>query len=185
MSMDCTLRRNAGLAACFALICGLLPIPEAHAQQAALQGIFVNDGGSIDIIKSAIEAGTASLNFVSRSGTRSRLTKTNLPYQKIEIFRSADQVSIKFDRGKPITTPTDGRSIKWTREDGQELDVEGNWRAVELVQVLKSRDEERVNTFSLSPDGNRMQLDVVLSSPQWAAPIKYTLMYRRWAVGDK
>jgi hypothetical protein len=172
--------------ACIALACGslLAPARQAHAQQAPLQGIFVNVNGSSDDIKSAIEAGVAKLNFVSRSGTRNRLIKTNPPYQKIEIFRSADQVSVKFDKGKPVATPTDGRSIKWTRDDGEVLDVIASWRDAELVQTFNARDEQRVNTFSLSSDG-KLKLQVLLISPQWATPIKYTLMYRRWAMGDK
>lgn len=185
--MHGALRRNHGLAASLVLTCGLLlaSTPEVQAQQATPQGIFVSDTGSGDDIKAAIEAATAKMGFVARSAARNRLGKTNLPYQKIEIFRGADQVTIKFDKGKPIATPTDGRSVKWTREDGEELDVTGAWRDFELVQTFTAGDGQRVNTFSLSPDGRKLKLQVLLSSPQLAAPITYTLMFRRWAMGDK
>lgn len=155
---------------------------EVAAQDTVLQGTFVYDTNaaqSADVIQKAIDTAVAKMNFITRPIARGRLKKTNPLYQRIEIAQAADQISVRFDNGKPVLMPADGRSVKWTRDDGEVFDVNASVRSTELVQTFKAEDGQRLNQFSLGPDSNALTLDVTLSSPQLPAPVKYTLKYRR------
>lgn len=151
---------------------------QSLAQEETLEGVFVNDGQTSEIIESAIETGIAKMNFITRPIARSRLKKTNPSYQRIDISRTADQISVQFDNGKPVLMPADGRSAKWTRADGEVFDVSGNWQGSQLVQTFAAGDGQRINTFSLAPDG-KLTMQVTLSSTQLPAAVKYTLTFKR------
>jgi hypothetical protein len=151
----------------------------AHAQNAALQGTYTYDASASDNVKAAIDAAVAKMNFVTRPIARGRLTKTNQPYQKLEIAFTPSQVTVITDSRAPIVTPANGSPIKWTREDGEKFDVSTTWSDGKLVETFKAEDGQRVNTFSLSPDGNVLSMHVTVTSPKLSAPLTYTLRYRR------
>src|SRR5690349_8591128 len=90
-----------------------------HADNAALQGTFVNEQQSTATIETAIEAAVAKMNFIKRPIARSRLKKTNEAHRRVEIRIGQDQISVAFDGHKPVQMPADGRMIRWTREDGE------------------------------------------------------------------
>jgi hypothetical protein len=130
-------------------------------------------------IPAAIEAAVAKMNFVKRPIARSRLKKTNPAYRKIVLSRTADHIAVKFDAGKPVQMPADGTAAKWTRDDGETFDVSGSWQDARVTQQFVAEDGKRSNVFRLSADGSKLTLDVELTSDQLAAPVRYTLAYRR------
>jgi hypothetical protein len=158
--------------------CAIVAASAATAQESPLAGTFVNDGQSNDAIGKAIETAVAQMNFIKRPIARSRLKKTNPLYQRIEISRTATEVAVRFDAGKPVVMPADGRTVKWTRDDGEQFDVTGMLREQGLVQTFVAEDGKRVNTFSIDPDG-KLVLQVTLTSPQLPTPVSYQLVYRR------
>jgi hypothetical protein len=150
----------------------------AGAQEPALQGTFVSAGTSKEVIDKAIESATAKMNFLVRAVAKSRLKSTNPLYQRIEITNDGAQITVRYDKGKPVAMPADGGAVKWTRDDGEQFDVSAHAQGAQLQQTFKAEDGQRVNEFSLAPDGT-LTLAVTITSPQLSAPLNYTLAYRR------
>lgn len=149
------------------------------AQTSGFVGTFNAARQSEPHIEQAIEKAVAEMNFVTRPIARGRLKKTNPAYQRIRIGQEGAQISIQFDERKPVQMPADGSAIRWTREDGEVFDVSATHEGGALLQRFKAEDGERINRFSLSPDGAELTLDVTITSPRLPAPVKYTLTYQR------
>ncbi|HKE96089.1 MAG TPA: hypothetical protein VKB34_17405 [Povalibacter sp.] len=150
----------------------------APAQDPGVSGVFVSADLGTDLIDKAIETAIAKMNFVTRPIARGRLKKTNPRYQRIQISREGAQIAVQFDQRKPVLMPADGRPVKWTREDGEIFDVSAHSQGSQLIQTFKAEDGQRVNQFTLHPDGS-LTLDVTVSSPQLPAPVHYVLTYTR------
>ena len=158
------------------------PVQEPVPQAPGLQGTFTLEGQARETVVKAITSGTANMNFIKRPIARSRLKKTNLPpYAWVKIEHTPQQVSIEMDGRKPIVTPADGKSIKWTREDGEVFDVNTVWDEGKLRETFVAGDGSRENLFEPSADGNAMTMQVTIRSPQLKQPIVYKLDYRRKA----
>lgn len=150
-------------------------------QNAAIQGSFVFTARGSDDIEQVIRNGTAKMNFIKRPIARSRLKKTNLPYQTIRIEETPAQVSVASDHRAPVVTPADGKTIRWRREDGELFDVNSVWEEGRLKQTFVAEDGSRENLFSLSPDGQTLTMQVTIRSGKLPAPIVYRLNYMRKA----
>lgn len=161
-----------------AVACAALLLAQSVGAQ-ALQGVYVVATQPADTIDRAIQTAVAKMNFIKRPIARSRLAKTNPLYHRIEISQGAAEIRVSFDEGNPVVMPLDGASAKWTRGDGEVFDVSASLQDSQLIQTFKAGDGQRVNRFSLGPDGNTLTLQVMLSSPQLPEPVKYTLTYRR------
>jgi len=150
----------------------------AHADNPSLQGTFLNEQQSAKTVETAIEAAVAKMNFIKRPIARSRLKKTNEAHRRVEIAIGSGEISIAFDGRKPVQMPADGKTIRWTREDGETFDVNAAWDGDRLVQTFKAEDGTRANAFSVGPDG-RLNMLVTLTSPQLEQPLVYTLTFSR------
>lgn len=168
--------QTAALAALAMIAASVAP---AAAQTPALQGTFVYVADGSDDVNKAIDQAISKMNFVVRSVARGRLRKTNVPYERLAISHSTDRVSIAADRRPAIQTPANGTPVKWTREDGEVFDVSTEWENGALEQTFGAPDGKRVNTFTLSPDGNTLTMKVTVSSPRLPKPLTYSLRYRR------
>ncbi len=157
----------------------LLASAPAHAQSTAFEGSFVYVPQASQSIDKAIEKGVARMNFITRPVARGRLKKTNQPYQKLVIAHTPTEVRITTDDRAPITTPANGTPVRWTREDGEKFDVSTEWENGRLEQTFKADDGQRVNTFAISPDGNTLTMNVVVTSPRLPSPVMYDLVFRR------
>jgi hypothetical protein len=152
----------------------------ACAQSSPFQGTFTAaSDADAPRIDQAIEKAVAPMNFVTRPIARGRLKKTNPAYRVIRIEQQPTHIAIQFDDRKPVQMPADGHAVKWTREDGEVFDVSATTQAGVLTQTFKAEDGERVNRFSLSPDGSTMTLEVTITSPRLPDPVKYSLTYNR------
>jgi hypothetical protein len=170
--------KNAMVASLTALVVTIAAtFGQAQAQDRSLLGTYINESQSNKPIDAAIEAGIAKMNFITRPIARSRLKKANSPHRRVEITRTQDEIGVSFDGNKPVRMPADGKTIKWTRDDGEVLDVAGTWTGDRLVQSFTAEDGQRINTFSVSPDGSKLTLQVELRSPRLPAPIGYVLTF--------
>ncbi len=161
---------------------GLAQEPAAAVQQApALEGTYALVS-SPDVVTTAITTGTANMNFIKRPIARSRLKKTNLPpYGTVRFAYPPNEISIEMDTRKPVVTPADGKTIKWTREDGEVFDVNSVWEGKMLRETFVAGDGSRENLYEPSADGQAMTLQVTIRSPQLKQPIVYKLEYRKKA----
>lgn len=149
----------------------------AVAQSPSLAGSYTYVEAESDAIKPAIEQAVADMNFITRPIARGRLTRTNEPYGQITIRQSGDEVTIITDDRAPIVARADGNPMKWTRDDGEVLDLTTRFEGGALEQTFVADDGERKNVFSLSPDGQTLEMAVTVTSPRLAAPLTYTLRY--------
>lgn len=156
----------------------LLAFGVGAAEPHALSGTYKYVPGQSSDVSKAIDKAVEKMNFIKRPIARGRLTKTNIPYQRVRVDLSGSEVEITFDERKPIRLPLDGQSIKWTREDGETFDVSATLDHDKLTQTYKAKDGARVNAFSLDPDGS-LHLRVEVSSPQLPEKLEYALVYRR------
>jgi len=154
------------------------PAP-TRAQAPALDGSYAFTAEGSDDINRAIDQGVASMNFVTRPIARSRLRKVNVPYRTLRISQTPAQVTTIPDSRTPVVSPSDGTTVKWRREDGEVFDVSTSWEGASLRQSFKADDGQRVNVYSLSPDGRTLTMHVTVTSPRLPKPITYALKYAR------
>ncbi len=157
----------------------LLAAAPAQAQNAPIQGTFTLIAERSDNVDQAINRATSRMNMITRPVARGRLKKTNVPYRRIAITPTSASISIATDGGAPIVTPADGKSIKWTREDGEVLDVSTAWDGNSLKQTFAAEDGQRVNLYTLSPDGDTLTMRVTVTSGRLPAPVTYQLVFTR------
>jgi len=154
---------------------------DAVGQEHSIEGIYAYDAAASADINAAIETAVAKMNFIVRPVARSRLKKTNPAYQRIAISRDAKEIVVTLDARKPIRMPSDGATIKWTREDGEKFDLHAIWKDTQLVQTYVAEDGQRVNDFSLGANPDTMTLEVTITSERLDKPMKYALAYKRIA----
>jgi len=164
----------------FALALLLAALPAAlSAQEATLKGTWRYNAQASDNVLQRINAAVQRMNFVTRPIARGRLNRTNQPYQRLVVDFNAQQVSITMDQRAAITTPANGTPIKWTREDGEVLDVSTEWENGVLEQTFKAEDGQRVNRYSISGDGSTLTMNVTVTSPRLPSPLTYKLVFNR------
>ncbi|MDQ8036166.1 MAG: hypothetical protein REI12_02005 [Pedobacter sp.] len=152
---------------------------QARAANTDLAGHYVYVPERSASVDQAVEKTVAEVNFVLRPIARSRLNKTNQPYQNITLGVSGGKASITTDKRAPIVAPVDGKPIKWKREDGEIMDLSMQWQGKGLQETIAADDGKRVNLFELSPDGNELRMLVTVSSKRLPKPLVYTLVYQR------
>jgi hypothetical protein len=179
MQQGVVVQRSAFYMCAALLILGLSTA--ARAADLSWVGIFVIDEQHDAGVQKAIEAAVADMNFITRPVARSRLKKTNSLAQRISITRQAETITVRFDERKPAVMPTDGSVIKWTSEDGEQYDVFARAEDARLVQTFKAEDGQRVNSFSTEEDGQRLTLEVQVTSPRLPKPLTYSVRYKRAA----
>ncbi|HEX6590143.1 MAG TPA: hypothetical protein VF039_14150, partial [Longimicrobiales bacterium] len=141
-------------------------------------GSWTYASGQGDVIEAAIERGIDDMNFVTKPIARRRLRATNDAYTTVEV-RIVDGTVTTVLEGRAIESPADGRAIRWTREDGEVLQVATSIRNGTLVQTFTAEDGSRENVYSVSPDGRRLTLQATIRSGRLPQPIVYRLQYER------
>lgn len=162
--------------------CGVLLVmvsTQALADNPKMAGHYVYVPERSAKVAEAVEKAVQDVNFVIRPMARSRLNKTNQPYQNITLATAPDKLSITTDKRAPIVTPADGKPVKWKREDGEMLAVSMKWQGEALQETFAADDGKRVNLYDLSPDGRELKMHVTVSSKRLPKPLAYTLVYRR------
>ncbi|HWS72679.1 MAG TPA: hypothetical protein VN605_11220 [Thermoanaerobaculia bacterium] len=162
-----------------ALLLLTLIAPVTFAADEPLAGHYRLDAKASDNVGAAIESQTASMNFITRPIARGRLKKTNPAYETIGIAFPTNNISVALDQRKPIVFPASGTAVKWTREDGEKFDLSGHVTNGVLTQTFVAEDGRRTNTYTLSPDGKMMTLNVKVESPRLPKPVTYKLVYHR------
>jgi hypothetical protein len=150
----------------------------AGAQDARLQGVFVNPTQSELPIKTAIDGAAKEFNFLLRPIARSRLNRTNPNITRVAITRIGDDITIQVGKSKPATARPNGTPVKWSR-DNEEFDLALAWEGMTLMQSFSAPDGKRCDRYTLSPDGNSLALEVTITSEDLKKPMKYSLVFKR------
>jgi hypothetical protein len=128
-----------------------------------------------------IEAYIANANFVVRSFARGQFKVRHPAYKQVQITHTATEVVVTFETGNPMHLPIDGKTAQWKREDGEMLDMKGQWQNNQLIQIITHDAWKRTNDFHLDADGNTLTLNVDFFQQGGVAdkPMLYRLVYRR------
>jgi hypothetical protein len=129
-------------------------------------------------VEDGIEAAVKGMWPIFRGEARDRLEEKNLPpSQQIVISYTLADVTIKMEAGT-IKTPIDGVFV---RRDilGENIMVSTKWIDKNLERIFKAADGQRVDTYSLSGDGQTLTMHVTVTSPRLSRPCEYELTYKR------
>lgn len=151
----------------------------ARADNAQLAGSYSYVPERSDSVDQAIASTVADMNFLIRPIAKSRLGKTNKPYQRLVVTQSGGNISVVRDNHAAIVTPSDGKAVPWKREDGEVMEVSTVWHGNELAQTFVAEDGKRINHYTLSADGQQLNMKVSVTSSKLKKPLVYTLVYKR------
>lgn len=165
------------------VLTGMIAAPVAAQTDIALRGSYVRDEAASDPVQKIVDSGMSKLGRLYRvwpiSGqARRRLEVTNLPHNWLQIAIQGDQLTIESDR-YTLTTPRNGELKRWERVKGDFVDVSTQLQGTRLEQRFVANDGQRVNVYTLSPDGKTLTLDVTVTSPKLDGPLTYRQVYRR------
>jgi len=160
----------------------------AHAMTAGMPGAgsstYTLAPDSSDDIKAAINETVSPMNFIVRGIARGRLTKVNPLPHSLRLRLAADTVSVAFDDGDPVVTPSDGATVPWYNALAKETDkahvaIDGDT----LRQTISASDGDRENAISFGDGGARLHLRVTVTSHRLPKPLVYQLLFRRDSAG--
>jgi hypothetical protein len=160
----------------------------AHATAAGLPAAgsytYTLAPDSSDDIKAAINETVSPMNFIVRGIARGRLTKVNPLPRSVRLRLAPDTVSVAFDNGDPVVTPSDGAVVSWYNALAKETDkahvvIDGDT----LRQTISASDGDRENAISFGDDGARLHLQVTVTSHRLPKPLVYQLLFRRDSAG--
>lgn len=126
----------------------------------------------------AIEAAVKAVPFLERGWAKQRLASVNPLYQDIHFSTEGGKLSQQLDDRKPLLLDLHG-PITWEREDHEPFQVTVVITAGKLVQTIKGRDGQRVNTFRVSQDGKTLKLEVKVTSHKLNAPVLYEMLFQK------
>lgn len=162
-----------------ALAWGLLGAGAASAAPASLVGSYALDPGPSDDISAVMDRGLAPIPALLRGFVKARVMAGNPAYPSLSITQQGGVVGLACQGIPTVTGPGDGRWFACPQAGGEAVQGSFQWGGTRLVQTLKLKEYQRVNTFTLRPDGQGLRLAVRLISPRSSAPLDYTLAYRR------
>jgi hypothetical protein len=153
----------------------------AHSETPTLDGQYTLDAKVSDDMNKVIEAYIANTNFVVRSVARGQFKTRHPAYARVQIAHTATEVVVTFDEANPMRLPMDGKIAQWKREDGEMLDMKGQWQSNQLIQIITHDAWKRTNDFRISADGNTLTLNVDFFQQGGVSdkPMLYRLVYRR------
>ena len=139
---------------------------------------------SSDDIKAAIDVTVSPMNFIVRGIARGRLTKVNPLPHSLRLRLAADTVSVAFDNGDPVVTPSDGAVVPWYNALAKETDkahvaIAGDT----LRETISASDGDRENAITFGDGGARLHLRVTVTSHRLPKPLTYQLLFRRDSAG--
>jgi hypothetical protein len=156
-------------------------VTAARAESPTLDGTYTLDAKASDDMDKVIEATIANMSFVVRSFARGQFEDRHPAYPRIKIAHNDTEVIVTLGDSSPMHLPINGQTAQWKREDGEMLDMTGQWKSNHLIQVIKRDKWQRTNDFSLDSTGNTLTLNVDFfqQGGYMDKPMLYRLVYRR------
>lgn len=181
------MRRQRIALVCALALFTLLPQAATAQQSSQMRGTWTLNRQQSDDLNAKINESIRRMNVIVRQIARPRLRSTNVAYPQLVI--SYDPQNIRVDMaGRPsVSSPANGQPVLWQRETGRVCtEIKGDcvrvtteWENGRMEQTFGAEDGQRVNVFSVSPDGNTLTMNVTVTSPRLPAPLTYKLVYNR------
>lgn len=155
------------------------PRPDAGAPFA---GRWTLDLAASENVERAIEETAARNNPLVAAVARTRLRATNVPAPTIDVTLDRDSITIARPATPVVRAPRDGAPFPWRRADGEPATVRvavfGSTPPT-VRERYETADGVRRNEWALLADGRTLWVDIDVTSPRLAAPLRYRLVYRR------
>lgn len=167
-----------------AAVFAVVPATAAEAQEGQdFRGTFIRDEAASDPMDQIVDDGMSRLSAlyrapIIRNQARKRLLATNEPYAWIQFTPDATSITVETNTYR-LTTPRNGMLERWERSRNDFIDVTTVLEANRLEQRFLAEDGVRVNVFTLSPDGNTLNMHVTVTSDKLSSPLEYDMVFRR------
>jgi hypothetical protein len=147
--------------------------------QAQLNGRYVYDARASDSLPAVIDRAVEGVGVLMRPMARQYLSRSLVAPEWLRITYEAPNVSIATNRTvTPINGPVNGAPVHIDR-GSEVLEVSTTWANGRLERTISSEGMLRVNTYSLSPNGNTLTMTARMTSPQMDQPLTYRLVFQR------
>lgn len=171
-----------------ALFCALAlfaVLPQAVQAQQQLRGTWTLNRQESDDINAKINTAVARMNVVVRQIARPRLRSTNTAYPQLVMHTDGGNFRVDMQGRPSVSSPASGSPVLWHRETGRTCtQVKGDcvrvtsaWSNGQLTQTFTAEDGQRVNVYTI--DGNKLTMNVTITSPRLPNPLTYKLVYNR------
>jgi hypothetical protein len=129
-------------------------------------------------IDEAIDEAVDGMRAVRRRIGRRRLQAKNPLVRDITISRDGGNIAISLAEDR-YAAPAGGDRIRVRLPDGEQVTLSHRFQRQRLEQRFEGDDGERTNLFTLSDDGTRLMMTVVITSDQLREAVRYRIPYRR------
>lgn len=127
-------------------------------------------------VNEAIGRAVADMGFITRGVAADRLREKNPVRRTVETEVQGEHITITYGDATYETRSGDWQTVTATGEQVELLQTaSGN----SIFQTFRAPDGEKTTVYRFSPDGERLTLDITLTSPRLPEPLRYSLQYRR------
>jgi hypothetical protein len=126
----------------------------------------------------AVDRCVASLFFAIRGIARSRLSNGTKIEPWVSFAFDAGMIDYRTPSSPPAASPEQGTVVDY-RSHGERSKLSQRFTNGRLVQIFAADEGERMNEWTLAPNGSTLTLLVTISSPKLSVPMVYSLTYRR------
>ncbi len=150
------------------------------AQASAFAGEYTFVGGQKerDGFDAAIETSMDAVAPMLRGIGRKRLEESNPIPKQLSVEVDHDSVAILFD-GEGHDVALDGKPVRAVSPTGEKVKVSHRMRGTKLSELIDGGQGDRRNTLKLSGDGNRLYVNVEITSSHLPVPVEYRLTFKR------
>jgi hypothetical protein len=123
-----------------------------------------------------IERAVADMSFMTRGIAADRLREKNPIRSEVTTEVRGDRIAIRYGDARYETRSGEWETVTATGEQVELLQTaSGN----EIFQTFRAPDGEKTTVYRFSPDGQRLTLDITVTSPRLSQPMRYSVEYRR------
>lgn len=146
----------------------------------AFEGSYKFVGGQKDRegLEAAIQTSMEAVSPMLRDLGSKRLREANPIPKTITIKVEGETAEILFD-GKGHAVKLDGAPVRTRSRAGERVKISHRMRGAKLSEFVDGSGGDRRNDFVLSDDGQRLKLEVTISSGHLPVPVEYTLRFKR------
>jgi hypothetical protein len=130
-------------------------------------------------VERAIDEATRQMLPIVSGIAAGRLRDANPLSRTLDIAVDRSEIRVAFDDATFETAPGHPRRMPQPGNEDVMVEVTQLIRGDHLEQVFATREGRRWNSFVPSADGERLELQAVLSSSQLPEPMRYSLPYER------
>ena len=155
------------------------PVSMQAQPQGELHFAYAGGQAGRDAIEQAVDEAIADMNVLIRGIARKRLLEANAVIEHFAFALEGDPVVASYVGGRIIAAPRSGKSITWTDQYGEKIQVSHHYADGKLVQKMVGSKGRRTNIYRFSDDEQTMSMSVEIVAAQLPAAVRYRVTYRR------